>query len=341
MRDQSEKIEGPITTNMSDAGMTVEARSCFWSAAFFLKGIFDQCLSGKLSLIVLIYPYMHVFTESMNSTKESISPTPVRGFLSFPDGDLVLRSIDNIDFRIHSAILRVASGFFSDMSQLPQSSDSTPKAEFLRMEETSDILDIVLRLLYPTRDAPSLIRIRERGEAFLQAVNRLQISAHPVDATINAYFKSVEPLRAWALAIRFGYTEARQAAVHQFIYETRDHFSIDIPELTHISARDLVNLIRIKQETMSAARDELARLEWTCLAHRTERWCTTQRAMIEKAPFDPYHHSEPTLLDLLNRNHCKQCSKLFYGAPAAMRRNTIREKVLEILKEGVDAESEP
>jgi hypothetical protein len=74
--------------------------------------------------------------------------------LHFDDGDVVLRSSDGQDFRVHSIILREASPFFRDMFRLP-SGGSGSYAPIL-MTETTDVLDDILRWLYPINRAPTI-----------------------------------------------------------------------------------------------------------------------------------------------------------------------------------------
>lgn len=82
--------------------------------------------------------------------------TPPASFiwlLNGPPGDVLLWSSDGVDFRVDLIILVRASPFFSDLF----ASDVATKAGFIQIEETSDILDLLLRALYPVRGAHSFI----------------------------------------------------------------------------------------------------------------------------------------------------------------------------------------
>jgi hypothetical protein len=75
---------------------------------------------------------------------------------SSTDADLVLISSDNVRFKVYRCILALGSPFFANTLTLPQ-----PQAEasvhtlpFVHMEETSEIIDILLHYMYP-REHPT------------------------------------------------------------------------------------------------------------------------------------------------------------------------------------------
>ncbi|EKM50612.1 uncharacterized protein PHACADRAFT_213512 [Phanerochaete carnosa HHB-10118-sp] len=67
--------------------------------------------------------------------------------------DLVLRSSDGIDFRVHRSLLAIASSVFEGMCSLPQpsTSDERQQLPLVPMEETSHTLYTLLLLLYPDK----------------------------------------------------------------------------------------------------------------------------------------------------------------------------------------------
>ncbi|KAJ7627158.1 hypothetical protein FB45DRAFT_1059968 [Roridomyces roridus] len=64
------------------------------------------------------------------------------------DGDVILRSSDGIDFRLHRVVLSLASGFSKQMFSLPQP-DGDPQIPVIPMAESATLLDKALRLWYP------------------------------------------------------------------------------------------------------------------------------------------------------------------------------------------------
>ena len=96
------------------------------------------------------------------------------------------------------------------------------------MTETTDVLDDILRWLYPINTAPTIDSIAHALD-LLHAVEKLQIESHAAKGSLHAYIVAhPHPLRAWALAARFGYTEARKDAVRKCL-ATDEDFVDDIP----------------------------------------------------------------------------------------------------------------
>ncbi|KAF8310315.1 hypothetical protein DL93DRAFT_2117153, partial [Clavulina sp. PMI_390] len=81
-----------------------------------------------------------------------------RQSFNMPDGDIVLKSADGVEFCVHSGVLRSISPIFSDMLALsPPEAISKPNQSQskihspapIEVAESSSILDILLRSLYP------------------------------------------------------------------------------------------------------------------------------------------------------------------------------------------------
>ncbi|EIN03893.1 hypothetical protein PUNSTDRAFT_29952, partial [Punctularia strigosozonata HHB-11173 SS5] len=61
--------------------------------------------------------------------------------------DVILRTSDNVDFRVYKLILSLASPFFSDMFTLPQAMDANvgqPVPPVINMAEDSATIDCLL-----------------------------------------------------------------------------------------------------------------------------------------------------------------------------------------------------
>jgi len=81
-----------------------------------------------------------------------IGPTisPLRPFC-VSDANLIVRSSDLVDFRVHKSVLAIASPIFSDALTLPQPSDSEVVDGFpmIQVSEDSEVLNCLLSILYP------------------------------------------------------------------------------------------------------------------------------------------------------------------------------------------------
>ena len=81
----------------------------------------------------------------INSATSPLEPFEV------PDANIIIRSSDNIDFRVHKSLLAMASPFFKDLLSLPQPSDSeiVDGLPVVRLPESSELLNNLLSILYP------------------------------------------------------------------------------------------------------------------------------------------------------------------------------------------------
>lgn len=132
-----------------------------------------------------------------------------------PTANTILRSSDNVDFRIRDAILAEASTVFEDMfslPQLPQAGESRKRKErdeqeyrdgipVVRVPESSNILENLLRFCYPV-EKPK-IRSPEELCDTLEA-SRKYFMEQPEKEIIQQFDKmaSDAPLSLYALAAR-------------------------------------------------------------------------------------------------------------------------------------------
>lgn len=136
-----------------------------------------------------------------------------------PSADIILRSCDAVDFRVHSLILAQASPFFAGMFELPQPPDnpnvdgSTGKAlPVIDLPEEQPIIDLLLRLLYPL--PKPTVGTKGVLTAVMKAALKYEM-AWPV-AYISEKLLATTPhdaLQVWAAACAFDLEDvARQAA---------------------------------------------------------------------------------------------------------------------------------
>jgi hypothetical protein len=67
------------------------------------------------------------------------------------DTNLIIRSSDCVDFRVHKSALAMASPFFKDLLSLPQPSDSesVDGLPVIQLSEGSELLNSLVSILYP------------------------------------------------------------------------------------------------------------------------------------------------------------------------------------------------
>ena len=80
-----------------------------------------------------------------------ITFTPVMFDVS--DTNLIIRSSDHVDFRVHKSVLAMSSPFFKDLLSLPQPSDSesVDGLPVIQLPENSELLNSLISILYPIR----------------------------------------------------------------------------------------------------------------------------------------------------------------------------------------------
>ncbi|KZT73905.1 hypothetical protein DAEQUDRAFT_808072 [Daedalea quercina L-15889] len=176
--------------------------------------------------------------------------------------DIILRSSDLVDFRVHKCILSEASSIFSDMFMLAQpqvaagsngadgSRDATNEDASLpviTMQEDSGVLDNLLRICYPVPRKPLHI-VGALSPVMAAAVK------YAMDGILSILREDLRivtpnfPLRAYCLATYHGFTaEAAQAAKSCLPISIPQLHTVNIPELKLIDGNALLTLIRYHQ----------------------------------------------------------------------------------------------
>ena len=92
---------------------------------------------------------MNSQVKSKLRKKGSSQPKPQA--LEIPDADLILRSADQVHFRVHKSLLSIASPFFKDLLSLPQPLDSevVDGLPIVQLSEDAELLSYLIPMLYP------------------------------------------------------------------------------------------------------------------------------------------------------------------------------------------------
>jgi hypothetical protein len=67
------------------------------------------------------------------------------------DANLIIRSSDLVDFRVHKSVLAMVSPFFQHLLSQPFDSESVDGLPVVQLPEGSELLDTLISLLYPIR----------------------------------------------------------------------------------------------------------------------------------------------------------------------------------------------
>lgn len=86
--------------------------------------------------------------DSETQINQTISPPEL---LDVPDANLIIRSSDLVNFRVHKSVLAMASPFFQDLLSLPQPSDGeiVDGLPVVQLSEDSELLNSLISILYP------------------------------------------------------------------------------------------------------------------------------------------------------------------------------------------------
>ena len=227
------------------------------------------------------------------------APFPFRN----PHADVVLKSSDNVWFRVRKAILSEASPVFEDMFNLPPEQTTTSDSSTLPvvpLAEDSTIIEGLLRLCYPADTAPVDPSTIDQAVAWLVAARKYDMKrAERFITRVMHQMIPGAPLHAYCLAVRHRLSEnfARAAAKHFLDEPLRTEYPSIDRELKHISAFAYMNLCNFHHNCSVAAQravaqylpadSELEKRCWkTCLGftggHRCPRYsvasCTVDGA---------------------------------------------------------------
>ena len=127
------------------------------------------------------------------------------------EGDLVLRSSDNVDFYVYKAVLRLASSVFADMFvvgepmlesdelQTPVNDHDGVGIPVVNLSEDSIVLGQLLRFIYPVAN-PQLSNLKDIfGVASAASKYMIDYLTEEVKKQFNALAQA-EPLKAYTLA---------------------------------------------------------------------------------------------------------------------------------------------
>jgi hypothetical protein len=146
-------------------------------------------------------------------------PPSVPLCLDLPDANVILRSSDKANFRVHKSLLALSSPFFKDLLSLPQPPDDelVDGLPVITLSEDAGLLNILISLLYPV--PPVIPSSYEKVFALLAACQKYDMEL--VQSNIRTAIKlgtfpapeKSEAFSAYAMASSMGLiTEMENAA---------------------------------------------------------------------------------------------------------------------------------
>ncbi|KAH9167976.1 hypothetical protein EDB89DRAFT_2232046 [Lactarius sanguifluus] len=170
-----------------------EAIRTFWEA---LTAVVHRAIEKADSALTLV---------KEESTSESFPFAPP--CLDVPDANIIIRSSDKVNFRVHKSLLAMTSPFFKDLLSLPQPPDGelVDGLPVIELSEDADLLNSLISLLYHVSHVPGSY---EHAFALLAACQKYDMIS--IQSYIRAEIKrwpppfGAEAFRTYAIASSMG-----------------------------------------------------------------------------------------------------------------------------------------
>ncbi|KAH9167990.1 hypothetical protein EDB89DRAFT_2100100 [Lactarius sanguifluus] len=211
------------------------------------------------ALTTVVHETIEMTDSTLALVKEEPTPensesdlAPMPSCLDIPDANIIARSSDKVNFRVHKSVLAMSSPFFKDLLSLPQPPDDelVDGLPVIQLSEDADLLNSLLSLLYPV--SPIIPSSYEKVFALLAACQKYDMES--VQFNIRDGIKlgrfpapvEAEAFRACAIAGSLGLSpELENAACHTLNY-TMTFESLG-EQLRSFKGRALYDLIRYRK----------------------------------------------------------------------------------------------
>jgi hypothetical protein len=188
------------------AGISSQAIRTFWEA---LTAVVHGTMEQADSTLALV-------KEEPNSENSDPPSVPLR--LNVPDADIILRSSDQVNFRVRKSLLAMSSPFFEDLLSLPQPPDGelADGLPLIQLSEDAGLLNSLISVLYPI--PPVIPGSYEEVFALLAACQKYDMTS--IQSHIRAEIKlgtfpvpfGTEAFRGYAVASSMGLIPEMESA---------------------------------------------------------------------------------------------------------------------------------
>ncbi|KAF7965576.1 hypothetical protein HWV62_42842 [Athelia sp. TMB] len=193
----------------------------------------------------------------------TVTDTPPIAYANPPfdddNADVILRSSDNIDFKVFKLLLSMGSPFFKDMFSLPQPAgdggDTRDGVPVIQVSETAKILRTLLVMCYPMDavDQPALEKLEDvdmlLDAAIKYSIERAEKKAR--EMLVGPQHLKANALRVFAIACRHGLDKESRAAARATLSGPIPKVDFG-PELEFLSAAKLLRLLKYHEDCIAA-----------------------------------------------------------------------------------------
>ena len=253
VRDESRRSTCPC------AGISTEAIRTFWEAlTTAIHGTIEQVRKTGGIIHHRDDEYVHQQADStLALVKEEPSsgdsdPPSVSWCLDVPDANIIVRSSDQFDFRVHKSLLAMSSPFFKDLLSLPQPPDDelVDGLPVIQLSEDAGLLNNLILFLYPT--SPVIPGSYEEVFALLAACQKYDM------VSVQSYIRTEiqrgtfpspfggEAFRGYAMASSMGLIPEMESAARLTLNYPMTFESLG-EELRSLKGRELCDLVRYRK----------------------------------------------------------------------------------------------
>ncbi|KAI0642180.1 hypothetical protein C8Q79DRAFT_237703 [Trametes meyenii] len=178
-----------------------------------------------------------------------------------PCTEIVLRTVDDVDFHVWRAILKEASTLFADMFGLPQPmpGPTTNSPRIIPITEQSVVIEPLLRLCYPVPD-PEFTSLAEL-KPVLEAARKYQMD-YIMGLLLRRLilFAENEPLPAYLIALQLRAAGVARAAAKLFLRHVDPCPFTE--ELRHVPAAAYYRLLEYRRKCVEVSCDAVLNTSW-------------------------------------------------------------------------------
>lgn len=201
--------------------------------------------------------------------------------------DIILRSSDNVDFRVYRGILVASSSFFETMFALPQppkDSSHDNLSPIIPVSEDSRILDNLLRLIYPLVDRVSEDLTLEDACSVLEAAMKYDIpTAVELMRQFLLDFAEKEPLQVYAKACILHVESVAQHAAQEAMKLSTADFNCYVEDFKKLPAGCYHRLLQARVKSTASSNSANYDLSSTAFCRPTPKESTSVAACPSQA----------------------------------------------------------
>ncbi|THH14655.1 hypothetical protein EW146_g5705 [Bondarzewia mesenterica] len=186
------------------------------------------------------------------------------------DADIVLRTNDLVDFRVHTSILSISSQVFKDMSSMPLPPNSEPADNSDRKDglpivfvtEDEHSIHLLLKVLYPRGMQP--VSNPSDIKSLLKLLDKYQVDGHPLLSALSSAAQ-IEPVMVYVLACRHNLPYVANAAAEEMLKMSLTSVVTGLAadqDLRRITGYSCVRLLKYHLDCCEAAITVCQSLRW-------------------------------------------------------------------------------